>query len=216
MDTDADPEGPQRYDAAEDISKAVSLLEQGAVIVYPTETFYGLLCSAFDHRALGKLSAIKNRVAGSPWPLIIADENDLSRLAEKINTEQKLLMDRFWPGPLTLVFDAKAEMPDSITANTKTVGVRVPSHQGARELAQKAGPLVATSANLKGRPTPTDPDVIGRIFPDLPLFSQGELFQSKGSTVLDIRSIPHKILRSGEVPESLVAKCLATKETEGE
>lgn len=210
MEIDPDPLAPYMKLSAADLRRAAGLLQDRNVIVYPTETFYGLLAYAFDEKALERIAALKGRTSENPMPCLIGRREDLSKLASVIVPDQEVLMDRFWPGPLTLVFDAVAGLPGYLTGGTGTVGVRVPGHEQARSLAAKVGPLAATSANRSGEPAQMDPGTLRDLFPGVPVFDGGVLPPSKGSTVLDVRSRPVKAIRVGDIPLSAVEEVLHT------
>jgi L-threonylcarbamoyladenylate synthase len=205
MDPGSQPEIPTPRNKEHDLDQAAKLLSAGEVIVFPTETFYGLVASAFSGKALAAVQKLKGRSTTSPLPCLIGDTDDLPKLARRISDLDKELIARFWPGPLTLVFDAVENLPEAITAGTGTVGVRVPGHNDARRLARMAGPLVATSANRSGENPVVDGAEAKEKFPDLLVFDEGSLPASKGSTVLDLRQGPPKILRHGDIPVDALA-----------
>lgn len=133
-----------------DAARVADVLRQGGIAVYPTETFYGLGALAFAAPALRRLAAAKLRPGGKPLPLIAADLATAFSLWSEVRPDARVLAERFWPGPLTLVSAARAGLPLEV-AGQGTVGVRVPASAAARELALLAGgPLVSTSANLSG------------------------------------------------------------------
>lgn len=198
---------PHLHDAA-DAALAVSMLLAGKVIVYPTETFYGFLASLRFPDAVLETQTLKGRKTAAPLPCIIGDENDLSHLADNVTPLQKKLMALFWPGPLTLVFDARDDLPATVTGHTKTVGVRVPGHSGARRIAIQTGPLTATSANLSGEPPAHHVTPIADRFSGIPIFDGGTLAPSFGSTVLDVRSGNLEIIRAGDLSIKTIERTL--------
>src|SRR5262245_26373970 len=135
----------------ENLARAAEILRGGGLVAMPTETVYGLAANALDTRACAGIFEAKDR----PWfdPLIVhIDRRDiLSTICSSIDDRAKLLMDRFWPGPLTLVLPKTDRVPDLVTAGLPTVAVRMPSHAIAHELIRLAGvPLAAPSANRFG------------------------------------------------------------------
>ncbi len=216
MELDPDPLSSRPNHSATDLKRAASLLFDRKAIVYPTETLYGLLANAFDEEALQMIIDLKGRTKGNPMPCIIGDIDDLSKLASSVVPDQELLMDRFWPGPLTLIFNAADGLSDRLTGGLTTIGLRVPGHKQARTLAKMVGPLAATSANRTGEPTPNDPKVFGELFVGVQVFDGGVLPPSKGSTVLDGRSRPPKLIREGDVPISALEEALDTPIVQGE
>jgi L-threonylcarbamoyladenylate synthase len=204
MEPDPEPNSSQKLHPIDDLLVAAKFLNDGKVIVYPTETFYGLIAGAFHVRALLAIHKLKNRPTDSPMPILIAQPGDLSGLTTHVTHEQQCLIDAYWPGPLTLVFEATNQVPGEITGGTGTIGVRVSEHRGARELAKLVGPLVATSANPSGQEPINDPDRLRKTFPDLPIFDQGLLTQSRGSTVVDVRAKPICFHRYGDISKEAI------------
>ncbi len=137
-----------------DVDEAAAALRRGSLVVYPTETFYGLGALATLPAALARLGDAKLRPTGKPLPLVAADDAAAFALWADVPEEARLLAGRFWPGPLTLVAAAAPGLPGALTLGGE-VGVRVPGSEAARALARSAGgPLVSTSANPSGGPAP--------------------------------------------------------------
>ena len=133
-----------------------ALLRQGELVCFPTETVYGLGANAMDPNAVADIFKVKNRPANNPLIAHICDLTMLGDLAEEVPAEIKELVDQFWPGPLTVIFRRRPAIPAVISAGLSTVAVRWPEHPVAQELIRAAGvPVVAPSANLSGRPSPT-------------------------------------------------------------
>ncbi len=131
--------------------RAIEALRSGEVVVYPTETFYGMGADALSPAALDRLFALKGREPGKPVALIAADARSAFDLAREVSDAARRLADAFWPGPLTLVLPARDDLPGPLIGPDCRVGVRVSSHPIARALAAGLGrPITATSANLAG------------------------------------------------------------------
>jgi L-threonylcarbamoyladenylate synthase len=201
---------PERLDT-EDTAEAVRILREGGVIAFPTETFYGLGADARNEAAVEKIFRIKGRDFRNPLPLIVANENDLIPLVEEIPDAARLLMKRFWPGPLTLVFRASSSIPPRLTADTGKIGIRVSSHPVARLLAgMLGGPLTATSANLSGGPECSSAEAVMEALRDLPdaVIDGGATPGGKGSTILDVTVSPPRVLREGAIPGDRILKTM--------
>lgn len=127
--------------------KVVGLLKSGAVGFMPSDTIYGLSCLALDQGAVERLHKIKDRQAHKPFVILISDAKMLDKLS--INLQHSKLVDRYWPGPLTIVFDAPAA-PAWLQLGSQTLAVRLPADKKLQDLINKTGPLVSTSANLQG------------------------------------------------------------------
>ena len=195
----------------EKLAEAVRVLREGGVVAFPTETFYGLGADARNETAVEKIFRIKGRDFLNPLPLIVANDRDLIPLVEEIPEAAQVLMNAFWPGPLTLVFRASSSVPPRLTADTGKIGIRVSSHPVARFLAAGlAGPLTATSANLSGGPECSSADAVIRALGDLPdaVIDGGATPGGAGSTILDVTLFPPRILREGAIPSSIILNAL--------
>lgn len=160
-----DPEAPE---SREILRRAARILKNGGLVVFPTETVYGLGADATDSDAAGRIYAAKGRPADNPLIVHVASADDVSRYAVETE-ESRRLMQVFWPGPLTVVLPARETIPSTVTAGLPTVAIRCPSHPVARALLMEVGiPIAAPSANLSGSPSPTcarhvADDMMGRV-----------------------------------------------------
>ncbi len=193
------------------IERAANLIQRGELVAFPTETVYGLGANAFDARAVKKIFKAKGRPADNPLIVHISDMDMLDALVERIPEKAIPLMEKFWPGPLTLVMKKKRNVPDAVTAGGNTIGVRMPKNRIARALIKKSGtPIAAPSANASTRPSPTEAnhvyeDLSGRI----PLILDGgKTDVGIESTVLDLTSRTPAILRKGKIARSDVKKVI--------
>jgi len=133
------------------IKEAVRLLKQGGLIAFPTETYYGLGVDPFNKEALQRLFKVKRRGVDKAVLVLVADQSQVERFANSIPADFNKLMASFWPGPLTLVFPARSNVPELLTGGTETVGIRQSPNSIAIKLVQEfAGPITATSANRSG------------------------------------------------------------------
>ena len=130
---------------------ALDLLRDHAVIIAPTDTVYGIMCRYDSPQAVQRLFEVKQRPLNKAIPVLIGELDQLSLIAHTpLSPCAHALAERFWPGPLTLIVPARGGLPGALTAGGNTVGVRMPDHDGLRELMRVAGPLAATSANRSG------------------------------------------------------------------
>jgi L-threonylcarbamoyladenylate synthase len=204
-----DPDHPE----PDKIEEAVAILKSGGVIAFPTETFYGLGADARDEAAIDKIFGIKGRDFSNPILVVIGDRGHLDAFAADIPAEARKLMDRFWPGPLTIIFNAARVVSPKLTAGTGKIGIRLSSHPVARELSKRlGGPLTATSANHSGAPECSSAaEVISQLEGKLDgVVDGGSTTGGKGSTIVDMSSCPPKVLREGMIPFSLIQDILAT------
>ena len=191
------------------IDSAAGIVLRGGVLAYPTETFYGLGVDATNEQAIRKIFEIKGRDFKNPISLIIGDLKDLHPLVRHITDSAQKLMDAFWPGPLTIVFEAADGVSPLLTAGTGKIGIRLTSHDVARQVAAKAGkPITATSANLSGAPEcATANEVLHQIGDKIDaVIDLNEKGGAIGSTIVDATSEPLIILRQGVISQEAIAE----------
>lgn len=192
-----DPISPE----ADAINQAASIIKAGGLVAFPTETVYGLGASAYAATAVQKIFVAKNRPVSTPLLVHVCNIDQVQELVTGLSQVTSLLMQKFWPGPLSLILPAHARIPAVVTAGSSLVGVRMPSHPVALALIACTGPLAAPSANLSGRPSPVTPahviaDLEGRIEC---LLDAGPTGSGIESTVLDLSTYPFRVLRRGGV-----------------
>ncbi len=148
----------------EALDRAASLLRKGGVVAFPTETVYGLGANAFDVRAVARIFDIKRRPEFDPLIVHVLDESMLATVVCDVPPLARILIDRFWPGPLTLILRKHALIPSLVTAGLDTVAVRMPAHPVARALLERTRlPLAAPSANPFGYLSPTRAEHVARL-----------------------------------------------------
>lgn len=195
-----------------DTQKAAELLKQGKLVAFPTETVYGLGASVFNQAAIQNIYFVKGRPSDNPLIAHIADVTEIETIAniEPVERLYHLLAEAFWPGPFTVILPRKDTVPDSISAGLATIAVRLPDHPVARALIRAAGtPLVAPSANLSGKPSPTSAE---HVLEDLDgaiaaVIDGGDCTVGIESTVLDITTSPI-ILRPGAITQEQIEQVL--------
>lgn len=195
----------------EAVEKAVSLLRAGRVIAHPTDTVYGVAADAGNADAVALLYEVKRRPRDKAIPLLLADADNVNRVAAHIPEIAHVLAARFWPGGLTMVVPAADWLPDVLTAGGDTVAVRLPDHDVPRELARRLGrPLAATSGNLSGHPSPvTAGDVAKQLGDRIPLvLDAGPAPGGVASTVVDLTGDRPRILRDGAISRDELAPWL--------
>jgi L-threonylcarbamoyladenylate synthase len=193
------------------ISRAGEMILQGSVVAFPTETFYGLGADAMDEKALQKIFRIKGRKENRPLLLLVADRTWLPGLVKEIPPRAEHLMEKFWPGPLTLVFEASPRLLPILTANTGKVGLRISSHPVAQALVQAVGrPITGTSANRSGRPSASLPSEVFQALGKKvdAILDAGKTAGGLGSTVLDVSTDWPKIVRPGAISGAELAPFL--------
>lgn len=190
--------------------RARRVLEESGLIALPTESFYGLAADPFDEQALARLWQVKGRSEGKPILVLIGDESQLVPFVRSIPHAAHILMNVFWPGPLTIVFPAAVGLSDAVTAGTGSIGIRLSAWQPLRDLLRRVGPVTGTSANREGIPPPTTveevQDNLGNVL-DL-IIDAGPTPGGRPSTVIDIRG-PIRIIRDGAIERGVIVAQLA-------
>ena len=201
------------------VAGAADIIRRGGLVAFPTETVYGLGANGLDAAAVGRIFEAKGRPADNPLILHISDRRELDALVREVPEWLEPLLEKFWPGPFTVVLPRSEIVPDIVTAGLDTVAVRLPSLGAARELIRAAGvPIAAPSANLSGRPSPTTAaavmaDMDGRIGMVL---DAGLCDVGLESTVLDCVAQPPVILRPGGVTQEMLEECLLQVQSAGQ
>lgn len=195
------------------VSRAAGVIRDGGIVAFPTDTFYGLAADPFNRAAVERLFKIKGRDPSKPILLLIARANSLIDLVEDIPPAAEILIGRFWPGPLTLVFKASSRFSDVLTGSAGKVGIRLPHSTLATRLIEAAGfPLTATSANLSGEPSPTSAqEVVRMLAGSVDLILDGGVCAPIPSTVLDVTCHPPAILREGRISAEMLSPWLERK-----
>ena len=206
IDTDKDKEFLD-----EQLHKVANLLKAGKTVVFPTETVYGLGANALDLEAAKKIYEAKGRPSDNPLIVHISKKEDVDFLAGNISQDSKLLMEAFWPGPLTLILDKSDNVPIETTGGLMTVAIRMPSNPIARKLIDLAGvSIAAPSANISGRPSITSSkylveELCERV--DAIIISEDSEIGLE-STVIDMTASTPVILRPGKIGKTEIEKIL--------
>ena len=191
------------------VDVATKRLREGGIVIYPTETFYGIGAVLSRPEALSRLASLKGRKSEKPLPVIVAGEDEARALWKEVPPLVEGLMKRFWPGPLTIVLPARAGLPFEVAPHG-AIGVRVSSNEIARALAKSAGAIVATSANLAGqrectRVAEIDPSLRGEVDA---VVDVGETVGGRPSTVVTVEEGKLTVLREGAVQRVLIENCV--------
>ncbi|GAA0744252.1 L-threonylcarbamoyladenylate synthase [Clostridium oceanicum] len=184
------------------IEEAGKILKNGGLVVFPTETVYGLGANALDENAVKKIFKAKGRPQDNPLIVHISDIEEIKPLVKEIPDVAKKLMDKFWPGPMTIILPKTDLIPDETSAGLNSVGIRMPSNLIAKKIIAEAKcPIAAPSANLSGKPSPTDMDRCVEDLKGKVNYIIGESQSDVGveSTVIDCTSYPPCILRPGGI-----------------
>jgi len=200
------------------MEQAVLLLKRGGLVAYPTESWYGLAADPFNREAVGRLFAVKRREKSKPLPTLISSHAQLAQLVRDVPSCYQVLMEKFWPGPLTLVFPAHPHVPACLIAGTGTVAVRYSSHPVASGLAEAfGGPITATSANISGQaPQDTAQGVAGCLGAELDMIlNGGRTAGICASTVVSCPAGTLTCLREGRLAFAGVKEAVQKMKREG-
>lgn len=199
--------------SASNLAKASAIIRRGGVVAFPTETVYGLGADALNEKAVKKIFRLKGRPSDNPLIVHIAEKTDVGKLVQSIPQIAERLIDKFWPGPLTLVLFKNPSVPDATTAGLETIAIRMPDHEIARRLIKLSGaPIAAPSANRSGRPSPTSARMVRGDFGDAVFVLDGGRAKiGLESTVLDCTGPRPVILRPGAVTKAMIEKATGLK-----
>lgn len=193
------------------IHRLANRLKNGSVGIFPTDTVYGIACNAFNETSINKLFKLKSRDHSKPINVLISSLNMLDYLVENITIQEKKLIDTFWPGPLTIIFNKKPTVSNILTSNLNTVGIRMPNDKIALSLIKNSNvPLATTSVNISGHPPGTNINDFLHYFNDKVDFiiDNGETNIKHASTVVQIINKKPIILRQGSISEEEIYKTL--------
>ncbi len=197
------------------IRKAAEIIRNGGLVAFPTETVYGLGADALNAEAVSALFEAKRRPLDNPPIVHVSKRVTVERLVKTIPSKANVLMERFWPGPLTLIFKRSTAVPDVTVAGLDTIAIRMPRHNVALALIEKCGcPIAAPSANLAGKPSPT---TVSHVVADLggridAVLDAGSTEVGVESTVLDLTVDPPEVLRPGGTPYEALVEVLGQVE----
>jgi L-threonylcarbamoyladenylate synthase len=195
------------------LREVADMIKEGKLIAYPTETVYGLGTNALDENAVKRLLEVKGR-SRKPISVVVSDLDHVERIAEPNEVAMKL-MEKFFPGPITVIVKKKDTIPSIVTAGTDKIGIRMPDYKIPLKLAEFSGvPVTSTSANISGKPSPTKPehvmeDFMGKIDA---ILDAGETPLKIESTVVDTTTKPPRVLRVGAISLNEIEKVVGEVE----
>ena len=199
------------------MKEAGEILKNGGLVAFPTETVYGLGANALDEQAAFKIYAAKGRPSDNPLIVHIARTEDLYRIVEEVPEAAKKLAEKFWPGPLTMIFQKKEIVPYGTTGGLDTVAVRMPNHPVALKMIEAGGGYIAApSANTSGRPSPTTAqhvadDLDGKIEM---ILDGGSVGIGVESTIVDLSTGVPTILRPGYINKAMLEEVIGKVEVD--
>jgi len=189
-----------------DTQKAVQIINKGGIVIFPTDTVYGIGCDPYNKKGILSLYKIKKREKTKPFPVIGYSKEELEKIAEFDNKAEKIA-ETFWPGPITLILKIKDENIKKSLGLGKKIAVRVPDNQCILSLLKECKLLVATSANISGNTSPVDPNDCERNLNGYDLLIDGGILSDDGeSTIVEIDKGEVKIVRNGSISEEELKK----------
>lgn len=189
------------------IDELANILKNDGVICVPTDTVYGVCARINSEKARDRLIEIKKRPPNKLFPIMCANKEEIKNIAI-VNKKAEVLIDKFMPGPITLILEKKIKLPDNIDNEYTTIAVRMATSKLLEQLIQKVGsPIFMTSANISGEPTCQTIEEVEKTFPNLDGILEGEVPKGQASTIVDCTSNEIKILRQGPISlEQIIGK----------
>jgi len=197
--------------AIDKIEEIVKVLRKDGVMVYPTETFYGLGANGFSAAAIQKVYRLKKREPSKPLSVVISDLSMLFQITSDVPLFFRQAVSKFWPGPLTLILKASPAVPDELLGLGGTIGVRLTGHKWVRSLVRQAHfPITATSANISGEMAISHPKKARELFEGLVdlIVDGGATRGLLPSTVVDLTGKAPRLIREGAIPSARIKKYL--------
>ena len=196
------------------LGNGVTVLRNGGIVAFPTDTVFGLGAQAENSSAVMRVFQVKRRSLDQPVPLLISDLSMLSAVVRVLPGKAAALANAFWPGALTMVLPRADSVPDEVTGGGDSVGVRMPDHDGLRRLIRSLGaPVVGTSANRSGHPSPlTSAEVRAQLGGDVDYVIEGRCTGVAESTVIDLTGPTVSVVRQGAVEMGDIERALGSAE----
>lgn len=194
-------------DNTKNLKIAANIIKKGGIVIFPTETVYGIGTNGLDEEAVKKLYEVKDRPLNKPISLLVSNFDMINQVAKDITEMEYKIMKNFFPGPLTIILNKKSCVPDILTAKGNTVGIRMPDNEIALKLIELSGvPIATPSANISGRPSGIDIEDIKKDFEGkVDLFiDSGKSKIGNGSTIVKVEDNEIKILRQGIITKEQI------------
>ena len=181
----------------ETIKKALSIIDSGNIIIYPTDTLYGFGVDATNSKAIDKLNDLKKR--NDPLSIIVSSKDEIEQYG-KIKKDSKKIINKIFPGPFTILIDSlTSNLSPLVNPGSNYIGLRIPNHWFPIKLVEEFGkPIITTSVNRKNEPSLTDVYEMQKKFPNINIFQDDINIDSKGSTIVNLSENPYLIIRQGD------------------
>lgn len=199
-------------DEIEKIAKeAIEVIKMGGIVIAPTDTVYGIISDALNEKAVEKIYEIKKRKKSNPCSILVSNKDMLKKVVKKVSLEEEKIIDKFFPGAITLIFEKNEQIPDIVTSGLDTVGIRMPNDKFLLKVIELFGsPIVATSLNLAGEESKTNLDNISKeILNNVDyVIDNGNTKIGVASTVAKIVGKKVEILREGTITKKMIQEVL--------
>jgi len=198
------------------IAAAVKALQKGEIIAYLTDTLYGLGGDARSLIAIEQIFSLKGRTTEKALPVIVGEKAIAEKYVAEIPSVAAKLIEQFWPGPLTLIFRAAANVPPELIGYSGKIAMRLPAAKLAREISRNLGaPIIATSANRSGEPALNSAEQIAEIFGEqlALILDSGPPVQQQPSTIIDVTTQPPRLVRAGAIPATVITRRIGELKT---
>ena len=193
---------------SEGIALASNSFKNGGVIIFPTDTIYGIGCNPYDENAVNKIYSIKKRDRTKSLPVLGYSKEILEDIVY-FNHTANIIIEKFWPGPLTIVLPLKDKKLTKLSNGADTLAVRIPNSKCALSILKECKLIVGTSANISGESPLTDPQKLDILSSDFDIFLNARIIKSSGeSTIIEIKEEKIRILRNGAIPEEKFVEIL--------
>ena len=193
------------------VKETIEVIKMGGIIIAPTDTVYGLISDALNEKAVEKIYEIKKRKKSNPCSILVSNKDMLKKVVRKVSFEEEKIIDKFFPGAITLIFEKNEQIPDIVTSGLNTVGIRMPNDKFLLKVIELLGsPIVATSLNLAGEETKTNLDNISKeILNNVDyVIDNGNTKIGVASTVAKIDGKKVEILREGTITKNMIQEVL--------
>ncbi|MBT5201633.1 MAG: threonylcarbamoyl-AMP synthase [Thaumarchaeota archaeon] len=189
------------------IEKAIQIVKQGGIVIFPTDTVYGIGCDPYNKESVKKVYNLKSREFSKPFPILVDSKETAKKIVEFDEITEKIT-EKFWPGPLTIILKLTDDKLKKSLNLEEKIAIRIPNNKCTLKLLKKCNFLVGTSANISNQKSVSDPNECLKNMQDFDVFIDGGIIDSKGeSTIIEIEDEKIKIIREGSLSKNEIIKC---------
>ena len=189
------------------IEKAIQIVKQGGIVIFPTDTVYGIGCDPYNKKSVKKIYDLKSREFSKPFPILVDSKETAKKIVEFDEITNKIT-EKFWPGPLTIILKLTDDKLKKSLNLEEKIAIRIPNNKCTLKLLKKCNFLVGTSANISNQKSVSDPNECLKNMQNFDVFIDGGIIDSKGeSTIIEIENEKIKIIREGSLSKNEILKC---------